>query len=144
MQLDRTCVVIRERGWLDILDLSLGMLRTFHAGPILVALSCGAVPLALLNYWLLTRAFETNLIEDESGWYVFWQILLVLVEIPLATAPLTIYLGQLLFVDKPEPRLIAGNFFRSLPQLILFQGLPCNSFRSFASAIFERDHLVGA
>jgi hypothetical protein len=122
MQLDKTCIVIRERGWLDILDLALGMFRT-HGRPILTALAAGAVPIALFNYWLLTAAFGTNLIAEEPGWYYFWQILLVMFEIPLATAPLTLYLGQLLFDDKPQPRFIAQNFGRSLPQLILFQQL---------------------
>ncbi len=64
-----------------------------------------------------------DLIEEDPGWYYSWQILLVLIEIPLATAPLTLYLGQLLFVARPQPRLIAENFGRSLPQLLLFQGL---------------------
>ena len=120
MQLDKTCIVIRERGWLDILDLALGMFRT-HGRPILTALAAGAVPIALVNYWLLAQTFEVNLIEEEPGWYYFCQTLLVLFEIPLATAPLTLYLGQLLFIDKPQPRLIATNFVRSLPQIFLFQ-----------------------
>ena len=122
MQLDKTNIVIRERGWLDILDLALGMFRT-HGRPVLVALLAGAIPMALLNYWLLVWAFETNLLDEEPGWYYFWQVVLGLIEIPFATAPLTLYLGQLLFVARPDPKLIAQNFYRSLPQLLIYQGL---------------------
>ncbi len=122
MQLDKTCIVIRERGWLDILDLALGMFRT-HGRQILLALAAGVAPFALFNYWLLAWWLGPDMVEEEYGWYYVWQILLVIFEIPLATAPLTLYLGQLLFIDKPQPKLIAENTLRSLPQLILFQQL---------------------
>jgi hypothetical protein len=125
MPFDETRVVIRERGWLEILDLSLGMLRT-RALPILAALAAGAVPLALFNSWLLNDLLKVELLDDErevNAGYFVWLLLLMLTEIPLATAPLTIYLGQLLFVDKPRPGLITANLWRSLPQLILFQVL---------------------
>ena len=42
-------------------------------------------------------------------------------EIPLATAPATLYLGQALFEERPSAGRIAGNFVRSLPQLIWYQ-----------------------
>ena len=42
-------------------------------------------------------------------------------EIPLATAPATLALGQFLFHERIEPRRLAADFFRSLPQLFVFQ-----------------------
>ena len=46
MQLDKTNIAIRERNWLDILDLSLQVLRT-HFGPLLLAAVVGIAPMML-------------------------------------------------------------------------------------------------
>ena len=50
-------------------------------------------------------------------------VLLVMIESPLATAPLTLYLGQAMFVEKPRAGQIARDFLACLPQLVLLQVL---------------------
>lgn len=121
MQLDSTRIAIRERGFPEILDLSLRVIRV-HALPLLAALAIGVLPLQLLNYWLLSGVLASeDLSVDPPALYLFWFIVLVIWELPLATAAMTLYLGQALFVEKPSPAAIAQSFWASLPQLILYQ-----------------------
>lgn len=115
MQYDRTRIAIRERSGLDILDLALHVFRN-HAGPLALAIAAGAVPMLLLNYWLL-GPFEASDFA-ERAWAA---VVLSLIELPIATAPITLYLGQALFIERPLARDIVRDFFRALPQLILFQ-----------------------
>lgn len=128
MELDKTQIVLRERNWLDILDLALRVVRQ-RLLPVLGAAAIGIIPFALLNYWLTSELAEMLLDEElESeelvgNWigYLFLLAMLVLWETPLATAPLTLYLGQITFTQKFEARRAAGEFVRSLPQLIVLQ-----------------------
>ncbi len=143
MQLDKTCIVIRERGWLDILDLSLGMFRT-HGRQMLVALAAGAIPLALLNYWLLTRALETNLLEEDPGWYWFWQVVLALVEIPLCHGSLDDVPGAIAVrlparstVDRPQ-------LFSQPAATVDLSGVAAGDFGVCGRAVSQRDHPAGA
>jgi len=120
MQLDRTHIAIRERGLLEILDLALQVVRR-HAGPLLLALLIGALPMALLNAWLLGDWADAEFTDDRSSYYLWVMLLLVVWQIPLATAPMTIYLGQAMFDDKVNIVQLARGFWSSLPQLIFYQ-----------------------
>lgn len=122
MQLDRASIAIRERGYLDILDLALQVVRR-HAGPLLAALAAGIAPLAVLNHWLLAGYLETEFDVPFPAWY--WLLMLVLVfwEIPLATAPATLYLGDGMFNRKIDRRRLARDLLGSLPQLLFYQVL---------------------
>lgn len=137
LQLDRTKIAVRERNYPDILDLALRVIRT-HAAPLSVTFALGAVPLILFNNWLL-GLFDLAEVDYEfqiPGWYLFWCGTLILLEIPLAAAPTTLYLGQTLFLDEPNPRRAAGDFVRSLPQLILLQVLGRGLMIMFAFTTF--------
>ena len=121
MQLDDHRIAIRERGFLELLDLSLRVIRA-HAAPLTVALLVGIGPMVVLNA-LLFPALDH---DDEPGAYFgygYGMLLMVLWQIPIATAPATLYLGQALFAERPDAKTIARNFFASLPQLILYQVL---------------------
>jgi hypothetical protein len=121
MQLDKTRVAIRERSFVDILDLALAVLRE-HAGPLCLAWLAGVVPVGLFNYWLLSDSFvETAFDYSDLPRYLFVMSLLICWELPLATAPITLYLGQALFVERPSTARLAKDFFNSLPQMILYQ-----------------------
>ncbi|MEA1952655.1 MAG: hypothetical protein U9N87_14840 [Planctomycetota bacterium] len=127
MQLNETQIVIRERPFIDILDLSLRVSRAY-AGPLCVALLAGIVPFFVLNAWLLSRFVKTGLEMDISGWYGFWLVILVVWEIPLATAPATLLLGQVLFESEPSPGRVAagrvvGDLRRVLPQWFFYNVL---------------------
>lgn len=124
MQLDKTRVAIRERSFIDLLDLSLAVLRE-HAWPLALAWLVGAAPAALVNYWLLSDRFIPGAFDlSELPGYLFLLTLLTCWEIPLATAPMTLYLGQVLFFDRPDPARLIKDFFASLPQMLVYNVLP--------------------
>lgn len=119
MQLDQTRIAIRERNILDILDLSLRVIQA-HALPLLAALLVGILPLAGLNHFLLGYKLGEDWSEQTAS-YLWWLAVLMLWEVPLATAPATMYLGQALFVAQPSALRIAKDGWQSLPQLFLWQ-----------------------
>ncbi|HVX09845.1 MAG TPA: hypothetical protein VHC22_01465 [Pirellulales bacterium] len=123
MQLDKTRIAIRERSFVDILDLALAVLRE-HAGPLTLCWLAGAIPAAALNHWLLgDMLFEDSLDPDDVIAYLFRLALLVCWEVPLATAPITLYLGQALFLERPSAGKVLKDFVASLTQMFLYQVL---------------------
>jgi hypothetical protein len=120
LQLDQNRIVIRERNYLDILDLALRVIRVY-AWPLAVAFACGAVPAACLNAWLLADYAQYDFELGFPASYMWYMLLLMVLEMPLVTAPVTLYLGEALFTQRPRPAEIARRFFRSLPQLLFFQ-----------------------
>jgi len=122
LQLDKTRITIRERTFVDILDLALRVIRTY-AGPLLVALAVGVVPFMLVNGWLLADLEEADFELGFPARHMILMTLLVFLEMPLATAPVTLYLGQALFTPRPRRRVIAKEFRESLIQLLVYQVL---------------------
>ena len=112
MTYDRTLIVIRERAFVDLLDLALLVVRD---RPVVLGLAAlaGIAPFAALNIWLLSA--------DLSG-SGLW-ILLLLMETPWATAPLTVVLGDLMFGVRLRPRKIVKTLVVSFPSLFLAQFL---------------------
>lgn len=124
MQLDKTRIAIRERSYLDILDLALTVLRE-HAGPLVLALAIGVLPAAILNYWLLSGLVRENSFDwGDVVRYLCLMALLVYCEMPFATAPITLYLGQALFVERPDTARMLKDFVATLPQMVFYQLLP--------------------
>jgi hypothetical protein len=109
---DRTLVQIRERSFLDLLDLAMLVVRDRPVTLGLAALA-GIAPCAALNSWLLSDP------EFPLG---LWVALLLL-ETPWATAPLTLVLGGLMFARQPSPGKILRTLLVSLPAVILTQFL---------------------
>lgn len=139
MQLDQTRIPIRERTYFNVLDLALRVSRE-HAAPLMVTTLLGAGPMFLFNTWLIGPYDPTSEPLDPA-WgfvrYATWLTLLVLWQIPLASAPTTLYLGQVLFMQKPEPRRLAGLYLKSLPQLLFFQAFLRGLFTLFCGfAVF--------
>lgn len=120
MQIDHARIAIRERSWSDNLDLALHVIRSRAAGVVAAGLA-GALPMIALNYVIINAFYGTQLAEGANYWAMALAALLVMIEAPLATAPLTLYLGQALFVEKPQPRQLARQFVACLPQMILYQ-----------------------
>jgi len=107
---DQTLVQIRERSFLDVLDLALVVVRRRPLAIGIAALA-GAAPFAAFNAWLTNeRAFPAGL-----------YILSLALEIPWATAPLTIVLGGLMFGERPSARRTLTTLVRSFPSMLLFQ-----------------------
>ena len=107
---DRTLIQIRERSFLDLLDLALVVVRNRPQSIGLAALA-GVLPCAALNAWL-TR---------DPTFPFYGYLVLVAVEAPWATAPLTIVLGGMMFGERPNAGKIAKALGRGLPALIFYQ-----------------------
>jgi len=122
LQLDKTRIAVREREYVDVLDLALRVIRV-HAGPLVLAFAAGVAPMLLLNGWLLAGYAEFDFEWTFPVVYPLYMVLLIFLEAPLATAPATLYLGKATFTDRPEPREIFREFRESLAQLLLYQGL---------------------
>jgi len=120
VQLDQNRIVIRERSYLDVLDLALRVIRVY-AWPLALAFACGVVPAACLNHWLLADYAEYDFELGFPARYMWYMFMLVILEMPLVTAPVTLYLGEALFTQRPRPGEIARRLWRSLPQLVFFQ-----------------------
>ena len=118
MELDQARIAIHERTWSDNLDLALHVLSR-HAGPLAVCALVGIVPLALINDALVGSVLVDEFQEGAFSMAGYWLVLLVLIEAPLATALVTLYLGQALFVERPRPAAIAREFWTCLPQVML-------------------------
>jgi hypothetical protein len=110
MNYDRTLIVIRERSFLELLDLALVVVRN-RPVPIALAAVFGIAPFAALNFWLLA---------DPAFPRVLWPIVL-LMEVPWATAPLTIVLGDLMFGAPLRVGRIIKVLGGSLPVLLVTQ-----------------------
>ncbi|MEK6234924.1 MAG: hypothetical protein N2C14_09445 [Planctomycetales bacterium] len=133
MELDQTRIAIRERGFLELMDLSLTVIRG-HAGALLVAWLIGVLPMMAVNQVVL---FEILQLGDgwaipsddpeEMFWqavgYIGWLTFLVVLEIPVATTLMTLYLGQAMFHDSPGAKRVAADFVPRLPQLVVLQVL---------------------
>jgi hypothetical protein len=119
MQLDSQRIAIRERSYVDILDLALRVSRAY-ALPLAAWLAAGVLPAMALNAWLLA-GMEADPAGDFPAHYLAIMFMLVLWEIPLATAPATLYLGQAVFQQRPRAGAILGSLGKSLPQLLLYQ-----------------------
>ena len=122
LQLDKTRIAVREREYIDILDLALRVIRAY-AWPLLLAFAVGIVPMMVLNGWLLADLAERDFEVGFPAWYMFYMLLLILVEAPLATAPATAYLGKAVFTERPERGELVRELRQSLPQLLLYQVL---------------------
>lgn len=95
MNIDHTTIVLRERKIPELYDLALLVYRRF-LWPLTVLGIIGCTPFIIFNWWLLSSP------SSENVWG-FWYACLLLFAIqgPLATAPITVYLGAALFDDKP-------------------------------------------
>lgn len=110
MSRDQTLIQIRERAYLDLLDLAILLVRSRPRTLALAAIA-GIAPFAVLNVWLLSRPDVPRL---------FWPLLLFF-ETPWATAPMTVVLGGLMFGHPPGPGAIFGRILRAAPWLIAIQ-----------------------
>jgi hypothetical protein len=112
MAYDRMLVQVRERTFLEVLDLALLVVR-HRPWTLGLAALAGIAPFAALNAWITS--------DPEFPLPAF--VLLVLMETPWATAPLTAVLGGLMFGQRPTVGGLLGRLLRSFPALFVFQFL---------------------
>ena len=99
--------------------------------------SIGVAPAFVFNTWLLWGYREVDFHFGFPAAHMFYTLLLVFLEIPLATAPATLYLGQAVFSDKPSFRGLLRDLFKSTPQLVVYQLLlrPMSVFSPFLNEV---------
>ncbi len=118
MQLDRTRIVVRQRGVLDTLDLALHVLRVY-LGPLMIAMALGAAPLMLINHlliaWMLPDA--DNLLDIPTR-YLWHMTVLIFLEAPLASVFATTYLGQAVFHDRPRLTEVIREVMKFAPRIV--------------------------
>ncbi len=117
MRLDQTRIAVRERTYWEVLDLTLRVIRE-QAGPLMVALLAGALPAIALNHWLLAPDSA-----DDYARYWWGSLALAVWEMPLATAAITLYLGQAVFAQRPAASRVLSDLSESLGQLVWYQVL---------------------
>lgn len=122
MQFDRTRIPIQERTFLQLMDLSLRVARE-HLFMLVMTSLAGALPFFLLNDWLLGDRITRDSLD--AGWdysvYFFTMPVLIWWQMPLASVFATLYLGQVLFLDRFNMKKMLREALASLPQLILYQ-----------------------
>lgn len=112
MKLNQTLIAIRPRSIFERLDLSFLLCGRYPVG-IFVSLMAGVLPVLMLNRWLLAG-------EDED--FIGLFILLVLpLELPLSTIPLTLYLGQITFSRSFSIKEALVTTVKQLPALLIYQ-----------------------
>ena len=124
MQLDKTRIVVRERGIFDTLDLALHVWRVY-AWQLLVTTSLVVVPLALINQLLIgwmVEPFANEVFSFEKfGAYLRYgwtMMILVVVEAPLATALATMFLGKAVFLERPRIGAIVREVWQFADRLV--------------------------
>ena len=126
MQLDKTCIAVRERSLLDILDLALLVGRHYWA-PLLICLVVIALPLMLLNDWLIGWMTDNADDPDQFVRYLTTMVLLVVIEAPLCGILITAFLGQAVFLERPSvSEMITSTAQATLPLfwcLVLWRGI---------------------
>ncbi len=123
MQLDKTHIAIRERGWLEICDLSLQVIRE-HARPLFWAMLLGVLPMALVNALLLDWILHVEEFTQGHGFRYIWTMLqLVFIQAPLASIAVTVYLGDAMFLESTTARKIFKTIFQLKWRLVACQGI---------------------
>jgi hypothetical protein len=108
--LDRTLVQIRERPLLDLLDLGIVVARNRPAALLAAALA-GIAPFAALNAWVFRVAADLPAIAI---------LCLLAFEVPLATAPLTVALGAMMFGHRPRFGTVARAVLAGAVPLLVY------------------------
>ena len=132
MQLDKTAIVIAQRSAIDIIDLSLLVMRTY-AGSIVYFTILGAAPFALLNLLLSIPILQYDSLATESIWYsspwiyrvryYFVATGAVFLQAPIALCLVTNFIGQSVFVERQSAAQVGRAVFGQWPQVFTVLGL---------------------
>jgi hypothetical protein len=112
MDLERTEVVLRERGPAELYDLAFLFCRR-HARRIALLAVAGCAPWCALDWWLLSGG------EVREWWRWYWLLVLAAAQIPVATAPLSAWLGAVMFEPDASARAALRAAWRRTPVLLL-------------------------
>ncbi len=135
MNLDHLTLVVRERTVGELFDLALLMGRR-HAWNVSILFLIGAAPWVLLDYLCM------QLMPTEGWTGLTWWMVLLLFHLPLASAPLTAYLGEAMFTARPQRWSALRTGLRAIPILVLpalaraaVIALPCLLFSAVGNGL---------
>lgn len=121
MQLDRTGLVVRERSFFDLVDLSFMLLRIYFA-PLMKATLLTVIPLWLLNFLLVDHLLREAVIDESNkAPYIWLTLCLVIAEAPLVSILPTMYLGRIVFMDDPTLGEVMRDGIKLAPRWIWCQ-----------------------
>jgi hypothetical protein len=131
MQFDKTAITISQRRLMDLIDLSLIVLRSYF-GTIVLCSLIGIVPFALLNFVLTFPLWDYEYlamrsvdISDPLAYRVRFYIIqmtLVFLQMPLALSGLTYFIGQAVFVEQQSIKQVFKSCLARWLQLTLVLG----------------------
>lgn len=122
MELNETQIVIRERGILEIMDLSWHILRRNFL-PLTACLLFGVIPVALINHLLFGWMLDFEYLVNYPWRYVVTTGYAVIVEAPLATVFVTSFLGKAVFNRDPKISEVIRDVFKSFWRLVWCVGI---------------------
>ena len=121
MDFNRTYIAIRTRGILEILDLSMHVVRD-HFVPLLALWLVGVLPFAAANWlaigWMTADYFDIQYLTL----YFFTIAFLIMNQAQVTTLFMTTYLGEAMFAQRPSIWTCIKQTLRVNPWLVWFQG----------------------
>ncbi len=112
MKLNQTLIAIRPRTIFERLDLAFLLCGRYPLG-IFLSLMVGILPFLMLNQWLLA--------DENENYFALFILLILPLELPFSTIPLTLYLGQMTFSRSFSIKEAIVTTFRQLPALLIYQ-----------------------
>lgn len=132
MELDRTEIVIRQRSGLELLDLSLLVLKR-HFVPLLWSSCILGLPLIAIDLWLIHwMVTEEAVLAAESSWtpelavglrYCAHLIALFTIQFSMISLPATMVLGSLVFYEPMPMRTLLTDVWRLSWRWLLILGV---------------------
>lgn len=122
MQHAKTQIAIRERSILEILDLTLHILRDYFV-QISVALIIGAAPFFVLNHLLFGWMSDVEYGVTFPFAHVWTSILMITLEAQVASVFVSAFLGKAVFESQPSLRDVCAMVFQTWGRQFLYNGL---------------------
>jgi hypothetical protein len=129
MNFEELSITVRERSLPELFDLALQLCRRHALNLTLLAIA-GAAPWIALDWLVLTGT------PDDSWLPLSWLVVLLVTQAPMATAPITAYLGEAMFSRRPTVRGALTSAARRWWQLLLL-GLARGAGPALAVLLFS-------
>lgn len=122
MQFDQTSIAIRERNILEVFDVAANVLVR-HLQPIMVLLFLNAMPFVVLDYYLINWMTDVSFSVELSLAYYAAMIALIISQAQLGTCLITIFMGQVMFLEEHSIWAVVKQFLKRLPYFLYSQGI---------------------
>jgi hypothetical protein len=145
VQLDKTAITISQRSGIEVIDLSLLVVRRYWQSIAFFAF-VGILPFAIADFvllWPITQ-YESLLIASRDftdvGVYHFRYLCtvaaIIMIQAPIALSPVTYFIGQAVFIEQPSARQVFSAVLKRFGAIILILGILRLSLVVFVPAVF--------